>query len=109
MSQKNRKGGRPKGHPKTGGRKKGSRNKRNLRLRERFAEEGFDFVTEVMDSISEIKEPVARLEYLVRLAPYFMQRLRQEEESADNALDSLNSVPSEDEISTADLLKLVGK
>lgn len=110
MSKKNRNarrqrvGGRPKGLPKTGGRKKGTRNKGNVRLRELFAQRGFDYVDEVMNTINEIQDPVIRLEFLGKLAPFFMQRLRQEEEAAAGALETM--VPEEGEISTADLLAL---
>lgn len=98
-------GGRPKGLPKTGGRKKGTPNKNNLRLRYRFEERGFDFVREVMETINEMTEPEARMVALLKLAPFFMQRLRQEEEAQDGALTGA-AIPDESEISTEDLLKL---
>jgi hypothetical protein len=108
MSKENRKprgkklGHRPKGLPKTGGRKKGTRNKKNVRLRDLFAEQGFDFVAQVMNTFNEIERADLRLEYLVKLAPFFMQRLRQEEESQAGALESM-AVPEEEEISTDEL------
>lgn len=112
MSQKKNRGGRPKGLPKTGGRQKGSRNKGNVRLREKFAEAGFDFVAEVMETVAQMKssnprvlmKASARSKLLVKLMPYFMQRLRQEEETP--GVPEGGELPGETEISTADLVKL---
>ena len=110
MSQKKKIGHRPKGLPKTGGRKKGTRNKRNLRLREIFAERGFDYVGQVMNTFEQIEDPVVRMDYLMKLGPFFMQRLRQEQEAQAGALGGLSpgedEIPSEEEISTADLLAI---
>lgn len=110
MSQENRKSpGRKKGCEKTGGRKKGSLNKKNRRLRQLFEERGFDYVKEVMESIQTIgANPLShvKLDYLVKLAPYFMQRLRQEEEILPG--ESPLELPDESQISTQDLLKLAG-
>jgi hypothetical protein len=105
MSQKKNRGGRPKGLPKTGGRKKGTRNRGNVRLREVFAAEGFDFVSEVMETLEDMRSPEARMKALLKLAPYFMQRLRQEEEAAGGALGEL--IPDEKEVSNEELLKVV--
>lgn len=80
MKQKKKKPGRPKGLPKTGGRKKGTPNKSNLRMRDRFAEAGFDFVDEVINTLHLISSPEVKLDFLGKLAPYFMQRLREESE-----------------------------
>jgi hypothetical protein len=106
MSQKNRNlGGKPKGLPKSGGRQKGTPNKsKGTRLRELFSDRGFDFVDEFIKAYRTGDQ--ARLYVLGKMAPYFMQRLRQEAEAMGTPADD---IPSEDEISTADLLKLVGK
>jgi hypothetical protein len=41
--------------PKTGGRKAGTPNKSNVRMRDRFADAGFDFVDEVINTLREIQ------------------------------------------------------
>ena len=66
---------------KTGGRKVGSFNKNNIRMRDRFEGAGFDFVREVMTTLKKVDDPIPKLDALVRLAPYFMQRLREETEA----------------------------
>lgn len=105
MTQETRKTGRPPGQPKTGGRTRGTKNKKTIVLREKFAEAGFDFVAETMRALKEVGLPESRLEALVRLAPYFMTRLKEEEVSLSDL-----PVDTEDELDlmpTAQLLELV--
>lgn len=64
------------------GRPPGSPNKNNLRMRDRFEAEGFNFVAEVRQALQDVTDPVPKLDALVRLAPYFMQRLREESEDS---------------------------
>lgn len=80
MSQENRKPGRPKGQPKTGGRKPGSLNKKNVRVRDQFAMQGFDFAEEFIKCYDKLDHPVLQLQVLLKMAPFFMQRLREDVE-----------------------------
>lgn len=96
MSKKLSKVGRPKGLAKTGGRKKGTRNYKSVKLRDRFNERGFDFVDEFLKNYRRIRplkndlgevSPLEvrdcakqKLEYLIKLAPSFLPRLREDSE-----------------------------
>lgn len=92
---------------KTGGRQKGSLNKSKLvRLRDKFEQKGFDFVDQVMQTLEQASTPDIKLDALVKLAPYFMQRLRQEEERPD-AEQTISIEDELDYMPTAQLLELV--
>jgi len=112
MPEENKKRGRPKGHPKTGGRKKGTPNKNNRRLRFEFEARGFDFVDEFMLAFRGLGNPKdfapsqLKMEALLKVAPFFMQRLREDRETSEDTQPSDQDDPR---LSTADLLKLVGK
>ena len=86
---------------KTGGRQKGTPNKANIRMRDRLYEAGFDFSTEFLKAWQ--KQDFAALELLTKLAPYFMQRLREEAEDTSTPAPT----PSPNSIPTASLLSIV--
>lgn len=52
-------------------------------MRDRFEKAGFNFVDEVMTTLANVTDPIPKLDALVKLAPYFMQRLREESEDKD--------------------------
>jgi hypothetical protein len=74
------------------GRPPGSPNKNNIRMRDRFEAAGFDYVKEVMRALGEMNDAVPKLDALVKLAPYFMQRLREESEDAETPSRVTNNV-----------------
>lgn len=94
MSQKNRKPGKPKGLPKSGGRQIGTPNKANIRMRARFEEQGFDFAFEFTKAFRKLKTSSSKIEVLIKMAPFFMQRLREDSEEIPASPGS--SQPQED-------------
>src|SRR5262249_31878944 len=114
MKRGKKKPGRPKGLPKTGGRKLGTPNKSNVRMRDRFAEAGFDYVQQVIVALGDPDLTADhRLDFLSKMAPYFMQRLR--EESEETPTPSLPQTPADlpeqdlTQIPTEHLLQLLAK
>lgn len=111
--------GKKPGSEKTGGRQKGTPNKKNIRMRDRFAEEGFDFAKEVIKALSKfrIKKHMdekerfqvakTKMDYLVSLTPFFMQKLREDSEvdptpplNPDSpAQEDLSDVPTDELLS----------
>jgi hypothetical protein len=112
MSRKvEKKLGRPKGLPKTGGRQKGTPNKTNVRMRDRFADAGFDFVDEVISTLRAIQSPEVKADLLVKLTPFFMQRLREESETTPTPATDNQNLTEQDlsKIPTSQLLALLPK
>lgn len=72
-SESTRKGGRPKGTPKTGGRKKGTSNKRTYWLRDELERVGFDWALEIKKSF-EI-DNFERIQHLYQMLPYLNPRI----------------------------------
>lgn len=68
---------RPKGHPKTGGRQKGVKNKKVVFLREEFDRVGFDWGIEFMKAYQ--KQDFQRLSILNDLIPYLVAKLKDRE------------------------------
>lgn len=114
MSQKSRKptsakrsakkAGRPPGTPKTGGRQPGTPNKSNARLRTQFSAQGFDFVKEFIAAYDELDIPFVKIQVLMKMAPYFMQRLREDVEAVppekpDSEQEALRGLPTSDLLS----------
>lgn len=113
MKKPSRKPGRPAGTPKTGGRQVGTPNRTNVRMRDRLEAQGFDFAAEIVKAFKDIDKlprsatvllPGLKLDYLLKLAPYFMQRLREESEEtpkppADPQQAALTGLPTGDLLS----------
>jgi hypothetical protein len=88
MSQKvEKKPGRPKGLPKTGGRQKGTPNRNNVLARVALADLGFDYYQELIDCIRGISDPVQKADRLLQIAPYIMQRRREESDVTSPAIN----------------------
>lgn len=94
--------------PKTGGRKKGTPNKANVRVRDLFLAKGFNFADQVMDAFSQVQSPAERLEFLLRLAPYFMQRLREESEETPTP-DPIDVTPDLSDVPRNALVEIAKK
>lgn len=114
MSQKveKKKQGKPKGLPKSGGRKVGTANKLNVRMRDRFAEAGFDFVDEVINTLAAIQSPEVKIEALLKMQPFFMQRLREDSETTPTPSNGPPQTPDEQylaKIPTSQLLAMIPK
>lgn len=113
MKPRKKKPGRPPGHPKTGGRKLGTPNKANVRLRDRFEAAGFDFAEEAIAVYRDLPTTIDKRDFLVRLAPFFMQRLREESEETPTPPPSPQADPSTPpepdltDVPTSDLLRIL--
>jgi hypothetical protein len=90
MSQKvEKKPGRPKGLPKTGGRQKGTPNRNNvLACAWHFADAWLRLsYQELIDCIRGISDPVQKADRLLQIAPYIMQRRREESDVTSPAIN----------------------
>lgn len=84
-----------------------SRRKQVDRMRELFKKAGFDYQTEFIKALQEA-DPQTKLEALVSVAPFFMERLRAEPEIEDQSIDITPDEPKQLKSMTNDeLLKLV--
>lgn len=73
--EKNRKRGKPKGSPKTGGRKKGTPNKNSLLIREAMDQCGFNAIQEFILAYQQLEGPERKLAELHFLLPFVYPRL----------------------------------
>lgn len=74
------------------------------RMREVFAKKGFDFANEFMKALQHVDDRT-RLEALVSVAPYFMERLRPEAEVEQ--VPAKDVTPKAIEASNDDLTALI--
>lgn len=99
--------GRPKGTEKTGGRKPGTPNKSNLRMRHQFEVQGFNFAEEFVKTYDELSGmPLAQMSCLLKIAPFFMQRLR-EDVSKDGSLETPPKDPAHEDLENIPTSQLV--
>lgn len=90
---------RPKGLPKTGGRKAGTPNKRTVVLKEELERVGFDWQVEFQKAYSASE--TFKCKILVDLLPYLTVKLKEQESKEDD-----ENVPVTD-ASTEDLLNVI--
>lgn len=75
------------------------------KIRELFRADGFEFHREFMKALQDA-DPQTRLEALVSVAPFFMERLRPEPEVDNKAVDVTPATPKQiKNASEAELLK----
>ena len=67
------------GRPKTGGRQKGSLNRKTLFVLDRIEESGFDLVLDIMQTINEITNPSEKADKLLRVLEYCAPKLKEKE------------------------------
>jgi hypothetical protein len=72
--------GRPKGIPKTGGRKRGTPNQTTLLFRDALASNGLDLAAEIV-RLLPMALPEKQIDVLVQLLPYAYPKLKNIEES----------------------------
>lgn len=99
--------GRPKGTPKSGGRKKGTKNKHTVRLMEILEQENFHWAQEFVKAYTT--QNFEALAILTDLIPYIAPKLAEQEVSdseGDSAEDSSSDL-NPTESSTADLVSIV--
>jgi len=82
---------RPIGHPKSGGRIKGTPNKRSLDLVKRFDEAGLDPVAELL-SLYRGMDVAKRADTLLALMPYFFPKKKPVESPVDEETYELEFV-----------------
>lgn len=70
-----------------------AKNVRLAKMRELFKASGFDYHKEFMLALKDA-DPQTRLEALVSVAPFFMERLRPEPEEAPSAKDVTPKTPA---------------
>lgn len=91
---KKNKGGRPAGHPKTGGRVKGTPNRNSLKFIENFDLCGINLVAEFMACVKKL-EPRAQIEELKFLFKHAYPQLKEVEltitQGSDNPARSLST------------------
>lgn len=98
--------GLPAGKPKTGGRQKGTPNKRiAFSVHERLKEGGIDLIKDILKDIEEMKNPVDRCKCRLQLLEYCDAKRKAIEMTGDINLDpereKIRNMP------TAELVKLV--
>jgi hypothetical protein len=96
------------GHVKSGGRIKGSKNKRTLVLEEMLEKNGFRYVEELIKAYNgEMNDAnKMRLQALLQLLPYIVPRLKDMEVTTEEEDDDSLS---EEEMPTAKLLEILKK
>src|SRR5574343_925120 len=94
-----KRGGKPKGSPKTGGRQKGSPNKKSLFLRERLESHGCDLDKQLAEAI--LAKDINMIEALQKLLPYVQPKLKDREAPVES--EALNDTTQD----TDSLIKLV--
>jgi len=84
-----------------------ARNTRLAKMRDLFRSEGFNFHKEFIKALEQA-DPQTKLEALVSVAPFFMERLRPEPEVEETAKDVTPEPPkSIAKASDAELLKVL--
>lgn len=81
-----------------------AKNVRLAKMRELFKASGFDYHKEFMLALKDA-DPQTRLEALVSVAPFFMERLRPEPEEPPSAKDVTPTSPKLAKASESELLK----
>lgn len=97
-----RKPGRPVGHPKSGGRKKGTPNKNSWNLRNALDEAKFNVVEELLETLDGTSDNDKRWQRLQWLCDHLFPRLKEIEAPAEPAKTpqgSPSNVPTESLIS----------
>jgi hypothetical protein len=77
--------GKPKGLPKTGGRKKGTPNKNSLSVKSSLDAKGIDLIHEIITRIFELTDKGQQVSELKALLPYVYPRLKETDFIPDQA------------------------
>lgn len=84
--------GKAKGSPKSGGRKKGTPNKKTLFLADALTNLNFNLAEEIIASLSQISDPSQKMQYLLALLDYTHPRLKELEAVPDAPASTQDSV-----------------
>ena len=86
--------GRPKGYAKSGGRQKGTPNRRNkIDVYGSLEERGIDLVDEILKSLEECNEPADRLHAYFKLLEYCAPKFRAIDHPIDDDEAPINITP----------------
>lgn len=97
--------GRPPGIPKTGGRQKGTVNKRTLFLYNELSRVNFDWAREFTNAFASA-DPV-RLRILVDILPYLVAKIKEREEPQPAADGAIDVTPQIKNLSTEEMVALL--